>query len=252
MDVRDKTIVITGAARGLGQNMAETLAAQGARLALVDMKEDDLQETQKRCANAGGEARNYAANVANEEDVVGLFNRIASDFGSVDGLISNAGTNRDALLVKSRDGEIRKMSLEDFNKVLDVDLVGVFLCGREAAAHMIQEDHGGVIINISSISQAGNRGQSNYAAAKAGVSAMTVTWAQELARHGIRVAGIAPGFSDTQMVAQMNPKALDAIKSRIPLQRLGKPEEISHAALFILENDYFHGRTLELDGGLRL
>jgi 3-oxoacyl-[acyl-carrier protein] reductase len=109
-----------------------------------------------------------------------------------------------------------------------------------------------VIVNISSISRAGNIGQTNYAAAKAGVAAMTVTWAQELARYGIRVAGIAPGFSETRMVGHMKPALQEQFKRRIPLNRFGKPEEIADAVLFIFENDYYNGRILEVDGGLRL
>jgi 3-oxoacyl-[acyl-carrier protein] reductase len=171
--------------------------------------------------------------------------------GGVDVLINNAGTNRDALLVKQKDGEIRKMSLEDFDKVVAVDMTGVFLCAREAAAQMLAAATGGVIVNISSISRAGNIGQTNYAAAKAGVAAMTVTWAQELARHGIRVAGVAPGFCDTEMVRAMRPELIEKIVARVPLRRLGRPEEVAHAVNFILENDYYTGRMLELDGGLR-
>jgi len=144
------------------------------------------------------------------------------------------------------------MSLDDFNRVIAVDLIGVFLCAREAAAQMIEGGRGGVIINISSISRAGNIGQTNYAAAKAGVAAMTVTWAKELARYKIRVAGIAPGFCDTQMVANIKPEIREKIIAGIPLRRLGQPEEIGRTALYILQNDYYNGRTLEIDGGLRL
>ncbi len=206
MDLKDKTIVVTGAARGLGQKMAEVVARHGANLALVDLNEAELQETTRLCADAGGKAKGYAANVAQEAAVEGLFATVHKDFGSVDGLINNAGTNRDALLIKVKDGKVQgKMSLADFNTVIAVDLVGVFLCGREAAVHMIDSGRGGVIINISSISRAGNVGQTNYAAAKAGVAAMTVTWAKELARYKIRVAGIAPGFCDTRMVAKIKP-----------------------------------------------
>jgi 3-oxoacyl-[acyl-carrier protein] reductase len=155
--------------------------------------------------------------------------------------------------VKVEDGKVQgKMSLEDFNKVIAVDLVGVFLCGREAAVHMIEGGRAGVIINVSSISRAGNIGQTNYAAAKAGVAAMTVTWAKELARYKIRVAGIAPGFCDTRMVVNIEPAIREKIISNIPLRRLGQPEEIGRTALFILQNDYYDGRILEIDGGLRL
>ncbi len=144
------------------------------------------------------------------------------------------------------------MSVAEFHRVIAVDLRGVFLCGREATVQMIESGHGGVIINISSISRAGNVGQTNYAAAKAGVAAMTVTWAKELARYKIRVAGIAPGFSDTRMVATIPPKVKDKIVATIPLRRFARPEEIAHAALFILQNDYYDGRILEIDGGLRI
>jgi 3-oxoacyl-[acyl-carrier protein] reductase len=144
------------------------------------------------------------------------------------------------------------MSLTDFHNVIAVDLRGVFLCAREAAVHMVESGRGGVIINISSISRAGNVGQTNYAAAKAGIAAMTVTWAKELARYNIRVAGIAPGFSGTRMVASIPPKVRDRIVSTIPLRRFARPEEIGRAALFILQNDYYDGRILEIDGGLRL
>jgi 3-oxoacyl-[acyl-carrier protein] reductase len=144
------------------------------------------------------------------------------------------------------------MSVTEFHRVIAIDLRGVFLCGREAVVQMIESGHGGVIINISSISRAGNVGQTNYAAAKAGVAAMTVTWAKELARYQIRVAGIAPGFADTRMVAGIPPKVKDKIVSTIPLRRFARPEEIARAALFILQNDYYDGRILEIDGGLRL
>jgi 3-oxoacyl-[acyl-carrier protein] reductase len=154
MDLNGKTIVITGAARGLGQSMAEVVARQGADLALVDLDEADLQETARLCAQAGVNAKSYGANVAEEAAVESLFAKVREDFGRVDGLINNAGTNRDALLVKVKDGEVLgKMSLADFNTVIAVDLVGVFLCGREAAVHMIEGGRGGVIINISSISR---------------------------------------------------------------------------------------------------
>jgi 3-oxoacyl-[acyl-carrier protein] reductase len=251
MDVQDKTIVITGAARGLGQAIARRLARQGARLALVDLEQGQLEQTQSECRAAGAEVRCYGADVSADSQVMDLFARIAQDLGGVDVLINNAGTNRDALLVKQKDGEIRKMSLEDFDKVVAVDMTGVFLCAREAAAQMLAAATGGVIVNISSISRAGNIGQTNYAAAKAGVAAMTVTWAQELARHGIRVAGVAPGFCDTEMVRAMRPELIEKIVARVPLRRLGRPEEVAHAVNFILENDYYTGRMLELDGGLR-
>jgi len=251
MNVQGKVIVITGAAQGLGRKMAEILAGQGADLALVDLDHAKLQDTVRLCGR--GKVKDYPADVTDEPAVETLFRRVHDDFGSVDGLINNAGVTSDALLVKAEDGKMQsKMSLADFHRVIAVDLRGVFLCAREAAVHMIESGRGGVIINISSISRAGNVGQTNYAAAKAGVAAMTVTWAKELARYHIRVAGIAPGFSETRMVATIPPKVKDKIVSTIPLRRFAKPEEIAGAALFILQNDYYDGRILEIDGGLRL
>lgn len=253
MELKGKTVVVTGAGRGLGQKMAQMIAAKGARLAVAGLKEDLLQETARLCREAGGEARCYVTDVADEAAVERLFANVAQEFGAVDGVVNNAGVNRDALLVKVKEGKVvAKMPLESWDAVIKVDLRGVFLCAREAAVKMIESGRGGVIINISSISRAGNIGQSNYAAAKAGVAAMTVTWAGELARYGIRVAAIAPGFCNTQMVAAMPQKVLERIKAKIPLGRLAEPNEIGHSAVYILENDYFNGRVLEVDGGLRL
>lgn len=253
MDLQGKVIVITGAAQGLGQKMAEFIAAQGAKLALVDVDHEKLRNTVRLCSEAGAKVEEYPADVTNEPAVESLFSSIRKDFGSVDSLINNAGITSDALLVKAADGKVQgKMSLAEFHRVIAVDLRGVFLCGREATVQMIESGHGGVIVNISSISRAGNVGQTNYAAAKAGVAAMTVTWAKELARYNIRVAGIAPGFSETRMVAAIPPNVKDKIVSTIPLRRLAKPEEIARAALFVLQNDYYDGRILEVDGGLRI
>jgi 3-oxoacyl-[acyl-carrier protein] reductase len=253
VDLQGKTILITGAAQGLGQKMAELVADQGANLALADVDDAKLKESVRLCSKAGNKVKDYPVDVAKESSVEELFSGIRNDFGGIDGLINNAGVTSDGLLVKVADGKVQaKMSLAQFNKVIAVDLLGVFLCAREAAVRMIEGGRGGVIINISSISRAGNVGQTNYSAAKAGVAAMTVTWAKELARYKIRVAGIAPGFSETRMVASIPPKIRDRITSGIPLRRFAQPEEIARAALFILQNDYYDGRVLEVDGGLRL
>ena len=253
MDLRGKCIVITGAAQGLGQKMAEVLAQQGANVAAADLDDKALQATVHLCAKTGAKAKAYAVDVTDETAVEALFNSVHKDFGNVDGVISNAGITSDSLLVKAQNGKVlQKMSVDDFHKVIAVDLRGVFLCGREAAVHMIEGGRGGVIVNISSISRAGNIGQTNYSAGKAGVAAMTVTWAEELARYNIRVAGIAPGFCNTRMVAKIPTKIRDKIISKIPLRRFAEPEEIARTALFIFQNDYCNGRILEIDGGLRL
>lgn len=253
MDINNKVIVITGGAQGLGLSMAKIMAAQGAKLALVDLSEEKLATAAQECKAVGGDAKGYQANVADEQYVEALFNKIVADFGCVDVLINNAGITRDGLMIKAKDGEIvKRMSLQEWQSVIDVNLTGVFLCGREAATKMIENNTQGVIINIASLSKAGNMGQTNYSAAKAGVDAMTVTWAKELSRYGIRTGGIAPGFIATEMVASMKPEALEKLSAGIPLKRLGKPEEIGITAKYIIENDYFNGRTIEMDGGMRI
>ena len=253
MDMRNKAVVVTGAGRGIGRATAWRLAHHGADVALFDVNAPDLEETAKLCAAESVQARPYRVNVADEAEVCAAMTRVVADFGRLDGLVNNAGIVRDALLVKVRDGcTVGRMTLDQWNSVIGVNLTGVFLCAREAAAHMIERCNGGVIVNISSISRVGNAGQSNYSAAKAGVESMGVVWAKELARYGIRVGSIAPGFTHTEILASMRAEVLDKLTAPVPLKRLGQPEEIAHAVLFIFENDFFTGRCLEVDGGLRL
>ena len=253
MELKGKTILVTGAARGLGAAIAKGVAARGADLALVDLDQASLADTQSACEDLGVTARNYSTDVANEAQVVALFDQTVQDFGRLDGLVNNAGILRDGLLVKAKDGQIAsKMSLQNWQAVIDINLTGVFLCGREAAEHMIRLGDGGCIINMSSISRAGNFGQSNYAAAKAGVAALTVVWSKELARHGIRVNAIAPGFVNTEMVASMKPEILEKAVAKVPLGRLCEPDEIAHTALYLFENGYMDGRVIEIDGAQRL
>jgi 3-oxoacyl-[acyl-carrier protein] reductase len=253
VDVRGKTVLVTGAGRGIGRALAEYFAARAANLALLDTNESDLSETAALCKAEGVTARCYIANAAEEKSVVETLDAVVGDFGRLDGLVNNAGIVRDGMLVKVKDGEITgKMTLAQWQAVIDVNLTGVFLCAREAAERMIRLKNPGVIVNISSISRHGNAGQTNYSAAKAGVVAMTVTWAKELARHQIRVGAVAPGFIRTPMVASMKPEALAKVTAPVPLGRLGEAAEIAQAVGFIFENEFFTGRCLELDGGLRL
>ncbi|KGK43121.1 3-ketoacyl-ACP reductase [Nitrincola sp. A-D6] len=253
MDLKDKVVVVTGGGRGLGRAMALELAAKGAKLALADLNQQDLDDTITQCKEKGSEARGYICNVSVEADVEKLFNDVVTDFGAVHGLVNNAGITRDGLFIKVKDGAVvSKMSMDQWNLVMDVNLTGTFLCGREAAIKMIELGIQGCIINISSVSRSGNMGQTNYTATKAGVQAMAVTWAKELSRYGIRAASIAPGYIGTEMVMSMKPEALEKIAAGIPAKRLGKPEEIASTVSFILENDYVNGRCFEVDGGLRI
>ena len=252
MQVKDKLIAITGAGKGIGRAMSTLFASRGAHLALLDVNEADLKQTAALCKTHGAKASIYHCNVASETEVVATFNKVASDFKRLDVLINNAGILRDAMLIKRDNHQFKKMSLEHWQQVIDVNLTGVFLCGREAAEHMIKFANGGVIINLSSISRAGNIGQSNYAAAKAGVASLTVVWAKELARYGIRTGAIAPGFIHTEILDAMPEQILQSVLAQVPLRRGGQPEEVASSAAFIIENDYFSGRIIELDGGLRL
>jgi 3-oxoacyl-[acyl-carrier protein] reductase len=253
MDINGKTVAITGAARGIGKALALAFAHKGARLALIDLSVVDLASTAAACAEVGVESRTYACNVTKEEDVVATMNAIAADFGALDVMLNNAGIVKDGLLIKVKEGAVvGKMSLDQWNAVINVNLTGVFLCGREAAEHMIRFGKGGVIINMSSISKDGNLGQTNYVATKAGVAAMAVTWSKELARFGIRTGAIAPGYCATEILSGMSPETLAKVTAPVPLKRLGQPEEIAHTAVFIVENDFFTGRTIQMDGGLRI
>jgi len=253
MKLKDKVVAITGGGRGLGHAMAVHFATKGARLALLDLDPEGLAESASQCEAAGSQARAYPCDVADEDAVTATFEQIMADFSRLDGLINNAGITRDAMFIKAKDGAVtKKMSLAQWQQVIDVNLTGSFLCGREAACKMIEGGHPGVIVNIASVSKYGNIGQANYSASKAGVEAMTVVWAKELARYGIRAAAIAPGFVATDMVMAMKPEALAKVEGMIPTRRLGQPDEIALTATFIFENDYLTGRCIDVDGGLRV
>ncbi|MDO6706021.1 SDR family oxidoreductase [Photobacterium sp. 1_MG-2023] len=252
MDIKNSVIAITGAGQGLGQMMAITLAKAGADLALIDLNPEGLAQTRSQCQMLSSKALTYEVDVTQEHEVERVFDRIMDDFGQLDGLVNNAGILRDGLLVKVKDSEISKMSLAQFNAVMTVNVTGTFLCGREAAARMIQSQRPGAIINISSVARAGNFGQTNYAASKAAVATMAVCWAKELGRYGIRAAAVAPGVVRTAMADQLPQEAIARLEKMIPLGRVGQAQEIAHAVQYILENDYFTGRVLEIDGGMRM
>ncbi|MEP1448863.1 MAG: SDR family oxidoreductase [Paraglaciecola sp.] len=253
MNLKNQVIVITGAAQGLGKAMAEEFAKQGAHIALLDMQAEAVEAAASEIEKLGVKASGYAVNVTDEKQVEDTFAKIAADFGQINGLINSAGIMRDGMLLKAKEGKVvDKMPLQQFQSVLDVNVTGTFLCSREAAAQMVETKSKGVIINISSVSRAGNMGQTNYSASKAAVSTMTVSWAKELGRFGIRTGCIAPGLVETAMAAQMRPEMREMFIKSIPAQRLADVEELAHAAKFIFENDYFTGRTLELDGGTRV
>ncbi|MDP5030502.1 SDR family oxidoreductase [Paraglaciecola sp.] len=253
MQLKDSVIAITGAAQGLGKAMALEFAAQGAHIALLDMQAEALDATAAELAVLGVRAKGFVVNVTDEAQVESTFAAIIAEFGQLNGLINSAGIMRDGMLLKVKEGKVvDKMSRQQFQSVLDVNVTGTFLCSREAAAQMVESKSTGVIINLSSVSRAGNMGQTNYSASKAAVATMTVSWGKELARFGIRTGCIAPGLVDTAMAQQMRPEMRELFIKSVPAGRLADVKELAHAAKFIFENDYFTGRTLELDGGTRV
>ena len=253
MNVDRSIIAITGAGGGLGAAMARRFAAGGARLALLDFRPDMLESLSADLGLDEADCLALPCDVGDEAQVDEAFSRIAQHFGGLDVLVNNAGITRDALTLKFRDGElVSRMSLADWQAVIDVNLTGVFLCGRAAAEQMVRAGNGGLIVNISSISRGGNMGQANYSATKAGVAAMTVTWAKEFARYGIRVNTVSPGFIGTEMVRSMKPEALAKLTAMIPAGRIGEPDEIAHTVQYLVENDFVNGRNIEVDGAMRL
>ncbi|EAR56791.1 putative dehydrogenase [Photobacterium sp. SKA34] len=252
MNIENSVVVITGASQGLGQMMAVTLAHMGAELALIDINSAGLRQTQDQCHMLNSKAMIYEADVTSEDEVVQAFAHIIEDFGHINVLINNAGILDDGLLVCENNDVLTKMPLEQFQTVMDVNVTGSFLCGREAAEKMIKTESQGVIINISSVARAGTLGQTNYAASKAAIATMAVGWSKELAKYGIRVAAIAPGLIDTPLADQLKPEVIENMKASAPLERVGEPEDIAHTVKYIIENDYFTGRILEIDGGMRL
>jgi len=255
MKLEEMRIAVTGGASGMGRYFSLRLAEAGAQVAACDMNEDGLKSLVEEAANLPGQIKTYVTNVADEESVVQFFDNAWADFGGLNGLVNNAGIFRDGLLVKKdrETGQVRKMSLKNWQMVVDVDLTGPFLCTRELAErHVANGGDKAVIINISSIARYGNQGQSNYSAAKAGLVADTVVWGKELARYGIRTGAIAPGFVDTPILQGMRPDVLEGMLKAVPLRRVGAPEEIFAGVRFIIECDYFTGRCIDIDGGMRI
>lgn len=245
MRLSEKVAIITGAANGLGLEAARVFLREGAKVALVDYDtiagEQRVSELQ-----AEGEATFYQVDVSNQSQVVEMVQMVKERFGQIDILINNAGITKDNMLLK--------MSSEDFQKVMDINVNGVFNCTQAVVPHMLEQG-AGKIINTSSVSGVyGNVGQTNYAASKAAVVGMTKSWAKEFGRKGINVNAVAPGFVETSMVATVPEKVIQGLLQVIPLQRLGKPSDIANAYLFLAsdESDYVNGTVLHVDGGIMM
>ncbi|MBE4909270.1 3-oxoacyl-ACP reductase FabG [Bacillus luteolus] len=245
MRLQDKVAIITGAANGLGYEAAVTFTREGAKVALVDFDQSGEQRAQE-LKDQGADVEFFQVDVANRESVDNMVSQVLDRFGKIDILINNAGITRDGMLTK--------LSQEDFQKVLDVNLTGVFNCTQAVVPHMISQSYGKIVSTSSVSGVYGNVGQTNYAATKAAVVGMTKTWAKELGRKGINVNAVAPGFIETNMVAAVPEKVIEQMKSIIPLQRLGKPSDIANAYLYLASDEatYVNGTTLHVDGGIMM
>jgi 3-oxoacyl-[acyl-carrier protein] reductase len=245
MRLKNKVAFITGGARGLGRATALAFAKEGAAVAVCDMATDD-SGLGSEFENSGAPYAYFACDVTKSEQVGEVVKAISAKLGAIDILVNNAGITQDATLAK--------MTEEQWNAVIGVNLSGVFLCTKAVVPGMI-EKKSGKIINLSSVvGLYGNFGQTNYAATKSGVIGMTKTWARELGPKGINVNAVAPGFIGTEMVKKMPENVLESMKQRTPLRRIGEPQDIANACVFLAspEADFINGAVLSVDGGLVL
>lgn len=246
----DRVAVVTGAGRGIGAATARRLAADGAAVAVLDLTEERTEETVTAIRASGRRADGFRVDVADAVSVAAAVDAVAGAYGRIDVLVNNAGVTRDNL--------IHKLTEDDWDTVLDVNLKGAYLVSRAVQRHMVAARYGR-IVNLSSVSALGNRGQANYSAAKAGVQGLTATLAIELARYGITVNAVAPGYVETPMTAAtaerlgMSPADHGrAVAEHIPLGRVAQPAEIAAVIAFLASDDagYVTGQTLYVDGGL--
>ncbi|HSM23382.1 MAG TPA: beta-ketoacyl-ACP reductase [Anaerolineaceae bacterium] len=252
MRLKDKVCLITGGAAGIGKATALRFSQEGAKVVICDVSQEAGDEL---LPLLGPDASFSVVNVVDRDAVQAWINETIEKYGPIDVLVNNAGVTRDSLLVKYKDGQVvSQMSQEAWDFVIDVNLKGVFNCAQAVIPSMI-ENGGGVIINASSVvGLYGNFGQTNYVATKAGVIGMTKVWARELGKYKIRVNAVAPGFILTEMVKKMPEKVLANMQEHTPIGRLGEPEDIANAFLWLASDEasFVHGTTISVDGGIVL
>ena len=239
-----KVSIITGAAQGIGLATALKFAREGAIVVVCDVKQAAVDEAVKQCQASGAQAVGFVVDVTQRDMVDATVKTVLEKFGRVDVLVNNAGITQDARL--------QKMTLEQFDRVIDVNLRGVFHCTQAVADAMVAQGSG-VILNASSVVGIyGNFGQTNYAATKFGVIGFTKTWSRELGPKGVRVNAVAPGFVATPILSTMPEKVVDEMKNRVPLKRLGQPEDIANVYAFLASDEaaYVNGAVLEVAGGM--
>jgi len=245
------TAIITGVSGGLGRHFCARLLEAGACVVGCDLRDEELKDLQRNFSVHDGRFVAFPCDVSQELDVQAFIKSAFGHFGDCNVLVNNAGILRDGVLVKTEDGFVRSLPLIQWQQVLNVNLTGAFLVSREFSSVLaaLPSRPDALIVNISSISSAGNPGQSNYSASKAGLDACTRTWALELAALNIRVAGIAPGLIETPMLRRVSEQRRRELVSSIPLGRTGNVEDVWQALRFLIECDFFTGRTVEVDGG---
>jgi 3-oxoacyl-[acyl-carrier protein] reductase len=255
IELKDRVAIITGGANGIGRQTALTFAQAGAAVAVWDLAEEAGAAVVGEIEAAGGRAAFWRVNVARQAEVEAAVAATEARLGPVDILINNAGITRDAQLVKVKQGRVEaRMSEADFDAVIAVNLKGAFNCAQAVAPGMIARGHGRIISAASVVGLYGNFGQTNYAATKAGVIGMTRVWARELGKRGVTANAVAPGFIGTEMTRAMPEAVLQGMVARTPVGRLGAPEDIAYAYLFLASDaaGFINGAVLSVDGGLVL
>lgn len=242
--LKGKLAIVTGAARGIGQAIAIKLAEAGADLALCDLQDDWLAETANAVSSLGRKVGRYVVNVADSNNIQDCITKIHEDFGHIDILVNNAGITKDGLLLR--------MSEEDWDAVLDINLKGTFLFTKTVSRIMMKQRAGNIVNIASIIGLIGNAGQSNYAASKAGVIAFTKSVAKELAGRNIRVNAVAPGFIKTRMTDKLSPEIQQKMLDVIPLGRFGVPEDVANVVVFLASDaaSYVTGQVVKVCGGM--
>ena len=245
MRLKDKVAIVTGAGRGIGRGIALKLAEEGAKVVVADVVEENAQKVVEQIKQAGGKATASKTDISQKPEVEAMFAKAISEFGPVDILVNNAGINRDGML--------HKMTDEQWQQVINVNLTGTFYCLRLAAQQMRERGYGR-IVNVASMSWMGNFGQANYAATKAGVVGLTKTAARELAKKGVTVNAINPGFIDTEMTRGVPEKAWNAMVDKIWMGKVGDPADVGKVVAFLASDDaaYVTGQMIDVSGGMVL